>query len=78
MEKRAHPTSLTCRHEDLSGYTIDNVFDMNAPYSCRGYWYWRKGSSAMFDISKGQVLKKFSHVMSAAEELLNSWVINET
>ncbi|MBF7073985.1 hypothetical protein ISG33_11295 [Glaciecola sp. MH2013] len=78
MSKRVHPTSLTCRHEDLSGYTIDNVFDMHVPYSCRGYWYWREGSSGTFDISKGQVLKKFSNAMSAAEVLLNSWVVNET
>jgi len=75
IEDKAKPTSFRCRHEDISGYTLENIYEMDVPYSCRGYWSWRKGASSMFDISKGKVLKKVSKAIIMSEALLNSWVI---
>ncbi|MFV8782389.1 hypothetical protein ACNKU7_08195 [Microbulbifer sp. SA54] len=75
IEEKTIPTSFTCRHEDINGYTLENIYEMDVPYSCRGYWYWRKGASSMFDISKGKVLKKVNKAIIASEALLNSWII---
>jgi hypothetical protein len=66
--------SMTCRHQDFDGVTIENIGQLTAIY-CRGYWTWRPGAHAMFDIERGEVLKKFRPAIEAAESTLNSWVV---
>ena len=75
IEDKKVPTSFTCRHKDINGYNLEDIYEMDVRYSCRGYWYWRKGASSMFDISKGKVLKKANKIIITSEALLNSWIV---
>lgn len=65
------PTSLSCRHDALNGYTVKNVYEMNEAFSCRGYWLWRMGAAAMYDVS----LKNAYPALKGAERQLNAWVV---
>lgn len=77
MDGREVPTSFTCSHSEFDGYTVENVYDVEIRHSCRGYWRWRPGASAMFDLHEGKVIRKAYSVMNAAERVLNSWVLGE-
>lgn len=74
---RNPPTSMKCRHEDIEGRKIDDITNLSVPYACRGYWAWRPGAHAMFDLGTGEVLKKLRLAIGLAETTLNSWVLPE-
>lgn len=74
---RIPPTSMRCRHEDVEGRHIDDIANILVPYACRGYWSWRPGAHAMFDLGPGEVLKKFRLAIGLAETTLDSWVLLE-
>lgn len=74
MTDHKFPANFGCSNSVFDGYHVDNVTQVEVPYSCRGYWHWRPGAWAMFDIHKGKVIQKAYSVIEAAEKIMNSWV----
>lgn len=74
MTRDRYPANFGCSHSVFDGYHVDEVTQVEIPYSCRGYWRWRPGASAMFDIHHGKVIQKAYRVIEAAEKTMNSWV----
>lgn len=74
MNDHEVPANFGCSHSVFDGYQVDDVTQAEIPYSCRGYWRWRPGAPAMFDIHKGKVIQKAFRIIEAAEITMNSWV----
>lgn len=67
--------SLTCPHDDIEGRTLTDIQRLSVKNACRGYWTWRPGAHAMFDLGRGEVLKKYRPAIEAAQLTLNSWLV---
>ncbi|WP_370979504.1 hypothetical protein [Agaribacterium sp. ZY112] len=74
-DKKGYLASLTCSHRQLEGYRLHNIHNLDVEYPCRGYWSWRDDSFIMFDISKGQILKKTYRSIKQTEDIINSWLV---
>lgn len=76
-DAKGYLASLTCSPRQLEAYSLDNIVDLDVRSPCRGYWRWRDGAYIMFDISKGEILKKTYSSIKQTETIINSWLVTK-
>ncbi len=75
IDDKKAPTSFRCLPRDTKGYSLENIEGFTTQYTCRGYWRWRLGATAMFDLHNGRVLDSAYILVSESEKILYSWIV---